>query len=248
MFNGGRIWVVVGAILGVGVIALGWFIGAAPLFGQADLSDAELQQVEAQNAQYEATLAEMKALDERKDELVDEFDALKESVPPTADQEGFFDWLAQAASTAAVSLRTARVANAAQYEVADGAIGKIQLDEELRSKLYVGMVTMTVEGNADQIAAFLHLLQSDGRLQVISTANIRLGANLTADIAGYIFVIDDPKFVMLSEQPAGGDDGGETDEPDPAASETPAPDDSESPSPSDTPTPPSDAETPTARG
>jgi len=237
MINGGRIWLVVGAILGVGVIALGWFIGAAPLFGQADRSDAERRNVEVQNQQYEATLAEMKALDERKDELLEEFDALKVSVPPTADQEGFFDWLAQAAATAAVSLKTAQVADSAKYEVADGAIGKIALDEDLRSKLYLGMVTMTIEGNADQIAAFMHLLQTDGRLQVISTANIRLGTSLTADISGYIFVIDDPKFVVLDDMVgADGGDGG-TDSPDPGASETPEPGDSESPTPSDTPTP-----------
>jgi len=245
MFNSGRIWLVVGALVGAAVIGLGYLLAAAPFFSEADAADRQRTQVEAQNREYEATLAHMKSLDDKKDELLDDYDELKASVPPTADMQGYFDWLATAAARSSVSLSIAGVADVKDYERAEDAIGTIQLDPAFVENLGVVQVKMTIGGTADQVADFLHLLQTDGRLQFINQVDIRLGTTLTTDISGQIFVIDDPELQVFDPSaPGGSEDGASGD----AGDEPDAPDESESPSPSDTPTPPSDAETPTARG
>jgi len=213
MLNGGRIWLVVGAIIAVAVIAFGWLVGASPLLAQADTVDAQRRDAEAQNAQYEATLAHMKSLDDNKDAMLAEFDTLRTSVPTEVDLEGYFDWLAVAANDATVSLKSASVENLTPYEADADAIGIIEFGS-LAETLRLGGVSISIEGDVDKVAAFLHAIQTDGRLQAISTVQVNLGTSLTATISGYIFVIDDPAFVALGASlvPAGPDDAAETDD------------------------------------
>lgn len=242
MANMGRIWLIAGAFLGVVVIVLGWFLGASPLFAQADLSDAQRAGVDAQNVKYEATLATMKDLDQRKDELLDEYDLLRSSVPPTLDLEGYFDWMAAAANTAGVSLITISADGVKPYTETDGRVGKIVLDPGLQTSLGIVPVRVQIGGGADQVAVFLHLLQSDGRLQLITSADVQLGTTLTSQLDGYLFVITDPKIAALGQSLGGAGTPGDGDaapgEDEPAGE----------PTPEATPTPPSDVETPSARG
>ncbi len=236
--NGGRIWLLLGGVVGVVVIALGWLAGASPLFAQADQADTQRRDVEAQNQQYEATLAQMKALDGKKDELILEYGELKDSVPATLDLEGYFDWVAVAANEATVTLAAAAANSGEDYKPADGAAGTVKLDSNFQTTLRLVQVTISAGGDVEQIATFLHLLQSDGRLQLITSANIALGSSLTTQITGYIFVIDDPRLVALNAVLGGGsgvNQPGDTPSPDP--SDTASPDPSDTPTSSDTPTP-----------
>lgn len=241
MANMGRIWLLAGGLLGVAVIALGWLLGASPLFAQADQSDAQRAGVESQNRQYEATLANMKALDERKDELVEDYDLIKASVPPVLDLEGYFDWIATAANTSGVSLTTAAADAVQPYQESDPRVGTVPLDPGFQKTLGLVPVRLQIGGNAEQVANFLHMLQTDGRLQLITRANVQLGTTLTSQLDGYLFVITDPKLAALSQSIGGSGSAGEGTEAGDGES-------TEEPTPEATPTPPSDVETPSARG
>jgi len=247
MLNGGRIWLLIGGIVGAGIIALGWLVAASPLFAQADLADAQRADVEAVNLAEATKLAEMKALDSRKDELLDEYDTLKESVPATHDLEGYFDWVATASTTAGVTLGVATVTDVSPYEDDPDSIGTVVLDPEFQKSLRVVSVSIAIGGNADQMSDFLHLLQTDGRLQLITKTSLKLGTQLTGAITGYIFVIDDPKLVALNESLTSGGDAGESDGS--GDGESAEGESTETPAPSDTPTPENEVEeTPSARG
>lgn len=196
--NGGRIWLLVGGVVGVLVMVLGWVAGASPLFAQAESADLQRRDVDILNQQYEATLRKMKDLDSRKGELVAEYGELEDSVPATLDLEGYFDWIALAANRATVVLASAVADSDEAYSPTANAAGSIELDTAFQGKLRLVRVTITAGGDVEQVAAFLELLQSEGRLQLINTAKITFGTSLATQITGYIFVIDDPRLVALT--------------------------------------------------
>lgn len=224
---GGKIWLVVGGLVAVVVMVFGWFVAAAPQLDQAAAADQQRAGVEALNAEQEAQLLAMQALDARKDELADEYDALKSSVPTKLDLVGYFDWLAEAAAASAITLTTATAAQAVVYERTPAAVGTVVLDPEFASQLRSIQVDISIGGTADQVATFLRILQKDGRLQLIETANVNLGSTLTARVSGYIFAIGGPVDLATpaaaegSEADAEQPDGAEGTEPDPSMTPTP---------------------------
>lgn len=223
---GGKIWLAIGGLLAVVVIALGWLGGASPLFAQADTADTQRADVEATNEQLRQTLVSMKKLDDQKDELIDELDGLRKNVPTAAELEDYFDWVAVAAATSAVSLTTANAGVPQLVSVADGATA--QFSDGLKKSLYLIPVHLEIGGNPDQMNAFLQQLQTDGRLQLVNKVGLNLGTSLTGAVDGYIFVVYDPSVgPIVSPSDAAADDaeapadGGATEAPDPSSTPTP---------------------------
>lgn len=247
MFEGGRIWLVIGGILGVVVIVLGWFGGASPLFDQAAAADAQRVDVETLNAAQEAKLAELQALDE--DEILARYAQLEESVPLTIDLEGYFDWVAVAAGEAAVSLSSVSVTDAQPYSKAEGSLGTIALSPELTGSLGVVGVSMSISSGQEQMQRFVEILQTDGRLQLLDNVGFTFGTSLTGTIEGYIFVIDDPALAaIVAAANADSDGSGDSATDGAAEGETDAGTDGEEAEETDAPADPSSTPTPAARG
>lgn len=118
MLATGRLWILVGAIVSAAVIAIGWFLLAAPQLDQAAAADESRAAVEAQNETERGVLAEMKRQYENLDELQAELARLQISVPGTRDLEGFFGEIANAANAAGVVLNGVTVEAALPYAAA----------------------------------------------------------------------------------------------------------------------------------
>jgi len=232
--NGGRIWLLIGGIAAVAVVALGWLLGAAPLLKQAEASDAQRVDVETTNQQLTLTLGKMKKLDDRKTELFAERAELRETIPAVLDAESYLDWVADAAALSAVSLPSISLGEAQLISVADGAIA--ELSKGLAEKLYVVPVSITFGGEVEQMNTFVQTLQSDGRLQLVDELVLNWGTGLDGKLSGYVFVVSDPDGGLIANGSASADgespgDGGAA-EGDEGA---------EAPQQSATPTPPAEA-------
>lgn len=116
--NYGRLVTLVGGIIGLALIAIGWFVVLAPQLDRAAQSDAQRAQIEAQNETERAVLAEMKAQYENLDELLEELEELRISVPGDRDLRAFFDEIAAAAGAAGVVLNDVSVEGALPYTAA----------------------------------------------------------------------------------------------------------------------------------
>jgi hypothetical protein len=120
----GRLVTLVGGIVGLALIALGWFVILSPQLDRAAQSDAQRVQIEAQNEVERAVLADMKAQYENLDELLEQLEELRVSVPGDQDLRAFFDEVAAAAGTAGVVLNDVSVEGALPYAaaVAEGGV------------------------------------------------------------------------------------------------------------------------------
>lgn len=223
--NGGRIWLLIGGIVGAVVIGLGWLIGASPLFAQASAADAQRVDVEATNQQLEITLAKMRKLDADKEAMLKRLDELHETVPTVPDLEDYLDWVASAAATSAVSLPSAAVGAPQLVSVADGA--PADFSPGLAKSLYIIPVTLTISGDASQMTSFVSMLQTDGRLQLITKVGFNFGTSLTGTIDGFIFVVHDPSAGPLPTPDADAGAEGAEGTPEPGATPTPPPADTE---------------------
>lgn len=123
--NYGRLVTLVGGIIGVALIALGWFVILSPLLDRVGELDAQRAQIEAQNEVERALLAEMKAQYENLDELVAELEALRVSVPGDQDLRAFFDHVAAAAGDAGVVLNDVSVEGALPFVAAAAESGVV---------------------------------------------------------------------------------------------------------------------------
>jgi hypothetical protein len=187
--NYGRLVTLVGGIIGVALIALGWFVVLSPLLDRAAELDAQRAQIEAQNEVERATLANMKAQYENLDELVLQLEELRLSVPGDQDLQAFFDHVAAAAGDAGVVLNGVSVEGALPFvaAVAEGGApppaeettGETTEEEPvgsvigagddlmspplattaLISNLYVLPISMSITADVKQATAFLKILQ-----------------------------------------------------------------------------------------
>jgi Tfp pilus assembly protein PilO len=187
--NYGRLVTLVGGIIGLALIALGWFVILSPLIDRAAESDAQRAQVEAQNEVERAVLADMKAQYENLDQLLLELEELRLSVPGDQDLRAFFDHVAAAAGEAGVVLNDVSVEVALPYAaaVAEGGMVPPPVDETtegateeepvgsviaardlmappvasaaLQSNLYVLPISMSITADVKQATAFLKILQ-----------------------------------------------------------------------------------------
>ena len=102
-----KIWILASAIVMVGILALGWFVGVDPQLKAKAASDEQRVSVEAQNAATELTIATLKKDFESIDALQTQLTGLRGSIPAAGELPGFLtqlDSLAAASKTKVIDL------------------------------------------------------------------------------------------------------------------------------------------------
>jgi hypothetical protein len=245
----------VGALLSIGIVAIGWFLGASPLLTQAGINDDQVTAIDVANAAQMIEIDQMREDYEGIDELRAELDALQLSIPGFSDTADYFDEIAAKAAAAGVALQTVTVSGAQPYgtmgtsqtstapapaatgDAADPAAPAPVVQPGLEAptapgaglagNLYVVTVTLAIDADQPRLAAFLAALQGDGRLMLVTDVKSTFGASQRSSLTGYIFVVHDPRLGNVGALPT----------PTPTESATPAPSESATPTPSPTGTP-----------
>lgn len=206
--NGNRIWVFVTALLAVGAVALSWFLGASPLLARAATSDAERAGVEAINAAKLAELQQMKVQFAELDDLTEQLQELRNSIPGVVDTDYVAGLLSQyqAASGAVASLVT--IGEAIQYGIPVAAEGETtaapapasgpQASGSLATALYTVPVALTfAQAGVANVMEFVRQMQTGSRLFLVTQV---IAGTDTSTITAYMFVIHDPVSAAVLER------------------------------------------------
>jgi Tfp pilus assembly protein PilO len=113
-----RYWIFGTAVIVIAVAALGWFLGIQPALQQAAATDAARADVEAQNAQYELQLAQLREDYENIDALRAEVETLRLAIPNHADYEGFIAEINGLAAGTATTVTNVVIGDASWYMAA----------------------------------------------------------------------------------------------------------------------------------
>jgi hypothetical protein len=250
--NANRIFFLIGGIAIVAVLALGWFLGVAPLLDEASASDAERQTVEAENTAQNAVLAQMKEQYAQLDELNLQLEELQLSVPALAQVEEFIDLTMRVAYASGTKVSSITITEGSLYggNIVPGTVpppepastdtttgepaaavtsAALQPTAGLAANLYAIPITIVLENNPVKAAAFLKKIQRAQRLLLVNAVTLS-SSPASSNISGYLFVVSSGLPVIpTTPEP--------TETPDPNATPTPTPTDGATPAPTGTPTP-----------
>jgi hypothetical protein len=200
--NANRIWALGTAVAIVAVLALGYLLGVQPMLNRLDSAKAELVSTEATNTAQEATLAMMKAQYENLDELRDELEVLRISIPGVPDSDFVYHLIADYAVIAGATIDSITLGEAQPYGagVAASTDGTAPAEAVASiENLYTIPVTIAIRGeSAVPGLAFVSAMQRGPRLFLVTSYSAGTGeegsesGSEIGTITGYMFVLADP--------------------------------------------------------
>jgi Tfp pilus assembly protein PilO len=248
-----RVWQLGAAIVCIGIIALGWFLGVSPKLTEMSAAEAETESVDQQNLATEADIAQLKAEFENLDEVAAELDALRASLPASADYARFLAELNTIAGDNSASLSgftpttpvvlsddgTPADPAAADAGAEEGATDAAPEATTLADGTLVAIpTTLSAVGSFRDLLDFVKDLQYGERLFLVSGLSFTDDAasnDYSVAVTGYIYVEIDSSVVepsdAIDEEAPVAPDATETPQP------TETPEATESPEPVDTPAP-----------
>lgn len=203
-----RIWLLVVAVVGLGVVALGYLLGIAPKFEEIKVADAARAEAESTNALYEDQLAKLKKDFESIDEVHEDLEELAVQLPYEADYETFLalvDALAVGSGARTTGFAWNTPAIISSDSVADivqaasgtgDTSGATDSAEEPVAPVVSGIApdgslvgipwTATIRGSYESLRTFMFGLQRTDRLFAVTSYTIALPAD---DGSGGSFVL-----------------------------------------------------------
>jgi Tfp pilus assembly protein PilO len=188
---------------------IGWFLVAQPQLANAALADEQRADMEVQNAESAAVVAQLKRDSARLPELNNDLNTLRTSIPAGLDSSGYIDGIDALARIAGVSITSLTVEDPTAYHPAEGAAPAGSGDEEssdgdlppavvtdplvTSDNLVAIPVTVGVAGTWNAILKFVDGLQSSPRLFLVTTLTTATvekgGKNLSGTVGGFIYAI-----------------------------------------------------------
>lgn len=205
-----RLWTVGAVALIAAILALGWFIGIAPLLAQATTADAERAGVETQTATQRAQLEIMKADFERLDEILAELDPLQDSIPAYEGTELFAAYVSTVAAQHEITV--------ASYVASEMPFGGAVVEGEATTTssgtggpalttaagtVYAIPITIGFEGTPEAVTDAVRTLQSGPRLFLVQNLSFSRGSGggtPAATVSGYIFLLTDRALAATPDQ------------------------------------------------
>ncbi|AYF97575.1 type IV pilus inner membrane component PilO [Protaetiibacter intestinalis] len=198
---GTRVWGVITVVVVVGLVAGGWFLGAAPLLDAKTSSDqaraAILVQndlLAAQNTALEAKRAELDDLEKRASEL-------ETAIPSEVGGADFIRDLNDLAVATGVSISSIGISDGTRYlppvEGSDVEGAPTPLTDPLitEENFVLVPVTVTATGGWNELLAFVHAVQTGQRLVLVT------GLTSSADAGTYQFQISGTMYAL--QRPGG---------------------------------------------
>lgn len=219
-----KFWLLIAGILGVAILAMGWFLGVSPKLDEMSAANEQRASVEAQNKLHEARLKELQKQFANLDELKSDLEDAQLGLPPGDELSTFLGQLHQLEAASGATLTKFAASEAQSYLAAAGAV----VNPLVTSDNFVAItIDLTVTGTRDQVIGFVSDLQYGKRMFLVTkltVAQIQGGgssedaeeAAYTGTITGYVYVLVDPSAPPPTPTPVGSLDTKPTPSPSPA--------------------------------
>lgn len=211
-----QIITVIGLLISLGVIALGIFLVALPLYLQSVSVDEQTQTVSQTNDAYQLQVDRLREEAERQDEIDASVAALREQIPATDSFDDVFEVIGRAAESSGVQIASITVGTSAPFveRVAPTGIGEEVAVEEpapaetadlegdevgtptpvdptapLSGRQQVDFTMQVSAVDMAAVTAFLDALRAGPRLLSTITANVtQTGSAIEVSVTALTFV------------------------------------------------------------
>jgi hypothetical protein len=216
-----RIWILGTAIVCVGAILLGWFIGIQPRVNSIAANSVALVEAQGTIEQNRAKLETLKQQFSQIDEVRTELAALRVSLPADGAYQSFIDELSVIASESNATF-TGYTWSAPSYYVApaDAKGDKAAVPTNPNSLLVIPITIQAKGSTLKSVLDFLHGVEFGDRLVSIGNCSFEGKINATK---GITYTLNMETLVYSLVDPASFAQAPETDVPTPAPTGTPVP-------------------------
>jgi Tfp pilus assembly protein PilO len=220
-----KFWLLIAGILGVAILAMGWFLGVSPKLDEMSAANDQRASVEAQNKLHEAKLKQLEEQFAKLDELKAELAAAQLGLPPGDELSTFLGQLHELESTSGATLTKFTASEGQRYIAAGGAVTSPLVTAD---NFIAITIDLTVEGSRDQVIDFMSDLQYGSRLFLVTKLSVAQAQDgdssdsgtaakrYTSSISGYVYVLVDPSAPPPTPTPVGSLDTETTPSPSPA--------------------------------
>lgn len=205
-----KFWFLIAGVIGVAILALGWFLGVSPKFDEMNSANEQRATVEAQNKLYEAKLVELRKEFQQLDSLKAELAVAQMSLPPGDMLSSFLGELHRLESSSGVVLTSFSAGDGQNYVAAPG-VG-VESPLVTTANFIAIPIDLTVQGTRPQVITFLNNLQYGDRLFLVIKLTLsqdKAVANpdgeaadaYEGNISGFVYVLVDPTMPPPSPTP-----------------------------------------------
>jgi Tfp pilus assembly protein PilO len=204
-----KFWLLIAGVLGVAILAMGWFLGVSPKIDEMSAANEQRANVENQNRLHEAKLEQLKKQFAQIDDLKAELADAQLGLPPGDELSTFLGQLHGLENSSGVTLTKFAASDGQRYIAAPGATtnGAVTADN------FVAItIDLTVTGTRTQVIDFVSDLQYGDRLflvtkitvaQELSNTESGTTVSYTGNITGYVYVLVDPSAPPPTPTPVG---------------------------------------------
>lgn len=221
-----KFWMIIAAVVGIAIFALGWFIGVAPKLEEMNAAVEQRAAVEEQNKLHEAKLAQLKEEFEQLDDLKIELASAQALLPAGDELSTFLGELHKLESSSGVVLTTFGAGDGQEYIPAPTSGVS---DPLVTAENFIAIpIDLTVTGSRAQVIEFLSDLQFGTRLFLVTSLTVaeneESGASIEGvesaessqvydgSISGFVYVLVDPLSPPPSPTPVETVDASEAEE------------------------------------
>lgn len=186
-----RIWVLLGSVIIVAVLAGGFFLGVQPELAAASRSAGDRVLVESQNAELEMSLKELERQAAQAPAIRSEIGALRESIPASPAHAELLRQLDAFASAAGVRVTSVSPQDPVAFLVAPQYASLVPASVTGDTFAVLPM-TLSASGSFEQVTQFVAALQTAERLLFVSDVVLSLDeatATYTADITANMYAL-----------------------------------------------------------
>ena len=208
-----KFWLLIAGVLGVAILAMGWFLGVSPKLDEMNAANEQRTTVEAQNKVYEAKLTELEKQFAQIDELKAELATAQLGLPPGDELSTFLGQLHSLESSSGATLTKFAASDGQGYVAAAGATTSPLVTAD---NFVAITIDLTVTGTRTQVIDFMSDLQYGDRLFLVTKLTVAKDAagsegagtpdkpaDYSGSITGFVYVLVDPSAPPPTPTPVG---------------------------------------------
>lgn len=199
-----RIWVLLGSVVIVAVLAGGFFLGVQPELAAASRSADDRVLVESQNAELERSLKELEQQAAQTPAIRSEIEVLRRSIPASPAHAELLRQLDAFASAAGVRVTSFSPQDPVAFLAAPQYASLVPASVTGDTFAVLPM-TLSATGSLEQVTQFVAALQTAERLLFVSDVVLSLDeatATYTADITASMYALAAGATAETSDAPA----------------------------------------------
>jgi Tfp pilus assembly protein PilO len=223
--NTSRLSIIIGLLVIVVIVGVGWSLGISPKLAEADATVAQQRVVETQNMAQEAALVVLREQFAQLEVLRADYGTLQISIPGSTKGDEFIDQLKAAADATGVIILSVSLGEPQAYvpsgeaaapessdtEPAAGATdagatgsGVVSGATTLTGTLFTVGIVVSVAGPSENIYNFVAAMQEGSRLFMVNdTTFSAVGEAGTGTLSGDILVVVNPQAAAAADAPTG---------------------------------------------